>query len=99
MTSPNESTDNKIDISKNNNLPILLPNPNTYNNNASNLSEGSSDILNINNNSYINNSNIKDSKPNPNQIKNFIFYKKEGLLIPVQKNEKKVFKKTPKKET
>jgi len=61
MTSPNEpTTDNKNEINKNNTLPILLPNPNSFNKSTLNLSDGSSDLLDNNskNNIDINNSNM-----------------------------------------
>ncbi|KAL6591945.1 hypothetical protein U3516DRAFT_610833, partial [Neocallimastix sp. 'constans'] len=51
MTSPNEpTTDNKNEINKNNTLPILLPNPNSFNKSTLNLSDGSSDLLDNNKN-------------------------------------------------
>ncbi|ORY19969.1 hypothetical protein LY90DRAFT_517177 [Neocallimastix californiae] len=81
MTRPNEPTEYK-----NNTLPVLLPNPNTQ-----------KKIINNNINDDSNNSSIKDEfKPNLSQINNFIYYKKEDLLIPVQRNGKKSIKKVKK---
>ncbi|OUM68400.1 hypothetical protein PIROE2DRAFT_3842, partial [Piromyces sp. E2] len=76
-------------------LPVLLPNTLKNKSEPNEIASTSSTTQNsINDN---NNNPILDSDVNSNsyQINKFVLYKKKGLLIPVQKQDKKVYKKGP----